>query len=188
MYQDVVELRAFYDTPLGRITARLIRSQIAALWPDIKGLDVMGLGYAPPYLDVFRSRASHVISIMPGPQGVICWPRNNAASENAGSENEDEQQAEGHRYKGNLTALAHEGNLPLKDATFDRILMIHILEHSEQSRQLLREVWRTLAPGGRVIVVVPNRVGFWTRTDRTPFGHGKPFSRNSINGSPSNFM
>ncbi len=168
MYQDVVELRSFYEQPLGRVTARLVRKQIASLWPDIGGMDVLGLGYATPYIDTFRARANHVISIMPAPQGVIRWPRHNGSPENTGA----------HRYKGNLTAIAHEGNLPLKDAVMDRILMVHILEHTEQSRHLLREVWRILAPGGRVIVIVPNRLGFWARTDRTPFGHGKPFSVN----------
>lgn len=170
MYQDVVELRAFYQTPLGRITARLVRNQIALLWPNINGMDIMGLGYATPYLDIFRGKADHVISIMPAPQGVIRWPRHNGKSES------DRK----HRYKGNLTALAHEGNLPLKDAAIDRILMVHMLEHTEKSRYLLREIWRTLAPGGRVIVVVPNRLGFWARTDRTPFGHGKPFSVSQV--------
>ncbi|MBL4802871.1 MAG: methyltransferase domain-containing protein [Emcibacter sp.] len=166
MYQDVVELRAFYDTPLGRVTARLIRQQIVALWPDIGGMDILGLGYATPYLDIFRAHASHAISIMPAQQGVIRWPRHNGTS----GHNDN------HHYRGNLTALTHEASLPLKDAAIDRILMVHILEHTEQSRPLLREIWRTLAPGGRVIVIVPNRLGFWARTDRTPFGHGKPFS------------
>lgn len=165
MYQDVVELRSFYNSPLGRVTARLVRSQIAQLWPDIRGMDVLGLGFTTPYLDVYRARTNHVISIMPAPQGVIRWPHQGSNSDN-----------EPHRYKGNLTALAHENALPLKDASMDRIIMVHILEHTEQSRHLLREVWRILAPGGRVIVVVPNRLGFWARTDRTPFGHGKPFS------------
>ncbi len=166
MYQDVVKLQAFYQTRLGRVTARLIRQQITAFWPDISGMDVMGLGYAIPYLDVFRTKARHVISIMPAAQGVVRWPRHNGKPDNEGK----------HRYKGNLTALAREANLPLQDAAMDRIIMVHILEHTEQSRSLLREVWRTLAPGGRVIVVVPNRLGFWARTDRTPFGHGTPFS------------
>ncbi len=166
MYQDVVELRSFYDKPLGRITARLVRRQIITLWPDISGMDVLGLGFTTPYLDIFRAKANHVISIMPAPQGVMRWPRYNGDPQNDGA----------HRYRGNLTALAHEDALPLKDASMDRIVMVHILEHTEQSRHILREVWRILAPGGRVIVVVPNRLGFWARTDRTPFGHGKPFS------------
>ena len=34
--------------------------------------------------------------------------------------------------------------------------------------------------GGRVIAVVPCRSGLWARLDRTPFGHGRPFSRGQL--------
>jgi hypothetical protein len=37
-----------------------------------------------------------------------------------------------------------------------------------------------LAPSGRLIAVVPNRRGVWTRTDNTPFCHGRPYSRSQI--------
>ncbi len=170
MYQDVVELRSFYNSPLGRVTARLIRNQISTLWSDMGGIDVMGLGYAIPYLDIFRGQSNNIISIMPATQGVVHWPRHHGTGKE-----------KPRKYNGNLNALAHEGNLPIKDAVIDRILMVHILEHAEQSHYLLREVWRTLAPRGRVIVVVPNRLGFWTRTERTPFGHGTPFSVRQVN-------
>ena len=29
---------------------------------------------------------------------------------------------------------------------------------------------------GRLMVVVPNRRGMWARAERSPFGHGRPFS------------
>ena len=45
---------------------------------------------------------------------------------------------------------------------------------------LLREVWRVLAGGGRLLAVVPNRRGLWARMDTTPFGHGRPYSRSQI--------
>jgi hypothetical protein len=30
------------------------------------------------------------------------------------------------------------------------------------------------------MAVIPNRRGVWTRTDNTPFGHGRPYSRSQI--------
>ena len=45
---------------------------------------------------------------------------------------------------------------------------------------MLREVWRVLNAGGRLLVVVPNRRGLWARMDTTPFGHGRPYSRSQI--------
>jgi hypothetical protein len=45
---------------------------------------------------------------------------------------------------------------------------------------VLREMWRVLAPEGRVILIVPNRTGVWSRIDTTPFGQGLPFSRSQL--------
>jgi SAM-dependent methyltransferase len=62
----------------------------------------------------------------------------------------------------------------------DRILLVHALEMSDDAGALLREVWRVLAAGGRLLAVVPNRRGLWARMDTTPFGHGRPYSRTQI--------
>ena len=70
--------------------------------------------------------------------------------------------------------------MPLPDAAVDRVLLVHALEMSDDPERLLREVWRVLAPSGRLIAVIPNRRGVWTRTDSTPFGHGRPYSRAQI--------
>jgi len=51
---------------------------------------------------------------------------------------------------------------------------------SEDAGALLREVWRVLNAGGRLMAVVPNRRGLWARMDTTPFGHGRPYSRSQI--------
>jgi SAM-dependent methyltransferase len=58
--------------------------------------------------------------------------------------------------------------------------LVHSLEMSHEAGALLREVWRVLAAGGRLLAVVPNRRGLWARTDATPFGHGRPYSRSQI--------
>src|SRR5207247_6616675 len=80
-----------------------------------------------------------------------------------------------------LSALVDELDLPLTDAAVDRMLLVHALEMAHDPAALLREVWRALAAGGRLLAVVPNRRGLWARMDTTPFGHGRPYSRAQIN-------
>jgi SAM-dependent methyltransferase len=60
-------------------------------------------------------------------------------------------------------------------------MLVHALEMTNDPGALLREVWRVLASGGRLLAVVPNRRGLWARMDTTPFGHGRPYSRSQIN-------
>lgn len=158
MHVDVVDLREFYARPLGGVVRRLIGARIRARWHDVTGLSVFGLGYASPYLAVFRGEAARVGALMPAAQGVIAWP------------------AEGKRQ----TALVEENELPLPDSSVDRLLVVHSLETSETLRAMLREVWRVLSPQGRVLLVVPNRRGLWARFDATPFGQGQPYSRGQL--------
>ncbi len=160
MYLDVVDLRNFYASPLGEAAQRALSERLATHWPDVDGLSLIGSGYATPYLEPYREKAERVLAFMPAAQGVVNWPGRGA----------------------NAAALVLEDALPLNDAAIDRALIVHQLEMSEQPMQLLRELWRVLAPGGRLVVVVPNRRGLWAHTDRTPFGHGRPFSRSQLTG------
>ena len=80
-----------------------------------------------------------------------------------------------------MSALVDENELPLPDAAVDRVLLVHALEMTHDPGALLREIWRVLASGGRLLAVVPNRRGLWARMDTTPFGHGRPYSRAQIN-------
>ena len=159
MWNDVVDLRDFYATSLGQVAQRLMRQRLRQLWPNVRGMNVLGLGYATPYLRPFIDEAARVVAAMPAAQGVLHWPR-------AGS---------------NAVTLTDESELPLPDRLFDRVLLVHTLECAEQVRPMLREVWRVLADGGRVIIVVPNRTGLWAQLERTPFAQGRPFSAGQLN-------
>ncbi len=77
-------------------------------------------------------------------------------------------------------ALVEEDELPLTNSAVDRVLLVHALEMSSDPAELLREAWRVLAAGGRLLAVVPNRRGLWARMDTTPFGQGRPYSRSQI--------
>jgi SAM-dependent methyltransferase len=158
MWTDAVDLRDFYASGLGRVARRMISRRIRSLWPNVRGLNVLGLGYATPFLGPFRAEAQRVVAIMPAGQGVLHWP------------------AEG----GCLTTLADETCLPFPDRFIDRIIVVHALECADRIRPLMRELWRILADGGRLLVVVPNRRGLWAQMERTPFGHGRPYSSGQL--------
>ena len=155
---DVIDLRNFYSGRLGIVARLLINRGIRARWPSATGQRVLGIGYPTPYLGLFREDSERCIAFMPAAQGVLKWPTGRPA----------------------LAALVDEFSLPLPDSAVDRILIVHALEMSDDPAGLLREVWRVLAPSGRLIIVIPNRRGVWTRTDNTPFGHGRPYSRSQI--------
>lgn len=159
MWNDILDLHDFYRTGPGLVARRLIRRRLRAMWPDVTGMNMMGFGYATPFLGAFHGEAQRTIALMPPEQGVWPWPESGA----------------------NLVALAAEDHLPLPDLSMDRVLLVHAVEQSEMLRPFLREIWRVLADGGRLIVVTPSRRGIWARLERTPFGHGRPFSQRQIN-------
>ena len=156
---DVIDLRDFYSQRLGIVARQLINRGIRARWPDAAGQRVLGLGYPTPYLGLFREEAERCLALMPAGQGVVKWPTTRPA----------------------LSALVDENELPLADSAVDRVMLVHALEMTNDPAALLREVWRVLASGGRLLAVVPNRRGLWARMDTTPFGHGRPYSRSQIN-------
>ena len=80
----------------------------------------------------------------------------------------------------NRAAVADPERLPFGDALFDDALLIHALELVEHPRTVLRELWRVLAPAGRLILVVPNRAGVWARVEALPFGRGHPYGRGGL--------
>jgi SAM-dependent methyltransferase len=158
MASDVVDLRDFYRSPLGQVARRMIRRAIQQVWPDLHGVRLLGIGYATPFLAAMGSDTERTVAMMPALLGVLRWP------------------AEG----GNRVTLAEEGELPFADYSIDRVLLVHALETSEEVRAMLKEIWRVLAGGGRVLIVAPNRRGIWARLDRTPFGSGRPYTLSQL--------
>src|SRR5690606_27591436 len=77
-------------------------------------------------------------------------------------------------------ALAEDARLPLPDTCLDGIVLVHALETSDAPLGLLRECWRVLRDDGRLLVVVPNRLGSWAHFDHTPFGQGRPYSQGQL--------
>lgn len=160
MRQDAAALRDFYASPVGVHAAAMIAKRLRAAWSGCDSRDVLCLGFPVAVASGAQLSPRRMICAAPAGQGAMRWPADAAS----------------------CTVLADDRRLPFIDAIFDRVLIMHALEEAEDQAALLREVWRVMAPEGRVIVVVANRLGAWSLVDSTPFGHGRPYSRRQLSG------
>jgi SAM-dependent methyltransferase len=159
MHLDVQDLRNFYyRSPLGRAAQKSLRDRMLELWPEAKGQTVVGFGFAAPLLRPYLKDARRVVTLMPGPQGVMPWPPGLP----------------------NTSVLTEETAWPIETGHVDKLVVLHGLETCERPSDLLEECWRVLGPGGRVLFIVPNRAGIWARGDGTPFGYGRPYSPSQL--------
>ncbi|CUH75043.1 methyltransferase domain-containing protein [Tropicibacter naphthalenivorans] len=159
MHLDVKDLRDFYyRSALGRAAQKIIRAQMLAFWPEAQGLTVAGYGFAVPLLRPYLPDARRVIGMMPAPQGVMPWPASMP----------------------NVSVLCEEALWPLETGHVDRLVLMHGLETTERPSDVLDEAYRVLGPGGQVMFILPNRSGLWARSDRTPFGFGRPYSLSQL--------
>lgn len=155
MHLDVQDLRNFYyRSTLGRAAQGAIRGQLLRMWPHARGETLCGFGFAAPLLRPYLRDARRVMALMPGPQGVMQWP--------AGLPN--------------VSVLCEETRWPVETGRVDRLVLLHALETSDRPSELLEECWRVMGPGARAIFILPNRAGFWARSDATPFGYGRPYT------------
>ena len=160
MSVDSQFLAQFYASPQGAVVARLLRQRMWQIWPDLRGKSLLGIGYTLPYLrgPLALGMVERCVQFTPAEFGPAPFPI--AAP--------------------SLSCSGEEERLPFPDLSFDRIMLIHGLEASENARRLLREVWRVLKDDGRLLVVAPNRRGLWAHVESTPFGQGQPYSPGQI--------
>ena len=157
MRLDVNELKEFYSsTELGSITKQLINKVLDPKIHTDTGSLTIGFGFACPFLErkIENNESKDYLLLMPSEQGVVSWPEESKS----------------------MSALVDEVSWPVNTSSADLILMSHGLEVSDNQDLLLQEVFRVLKDSGKLVILVPNRTGFWARSDSTPFGYGKPYS------------
>lgn len=158
MHADVVDLREFYLSSLGLMVRRLLRQRVTQIWPNLRGERVLALGYGVPLLRPLLGHAGQLFAFMPPEQGVAYWPREGP----------------------NISCFADSQSLPLPDESIDCVILLHALEGVVEPDNMLRELWRVMKSGGRMLMFVSNRRGLWAHSDRTPFGTGQPYSGGQI--------
>ena len=132
MSLDVTDLRSFYASALGQVAHRALLAKVQALWPQCVGHNLLGLGFATPYLAPYHAKALRTLAFMPAQQGVLRWPEEAPC----------------------VTALVEPLALPLGDGVIDRLMVMHALEMSDDEHAFMSELWRVLAPGGRMLLMV----------------------------------
>ena len=159
MRPDIVNLRQFYSSRLGRKVKRRLRRLVRDYWASSDGLHMVGLGYATPFLPLPHANpSSRVIAVMPMVQGAMYWPIDSE----------------------NHSVLVDEMRPPFMPSSLHRVLMVHSFEHLASADECLRIWWQLLVPGGRLMLMVPNRHGLWGRFGSTPFASGTPHTLGSL--------
>lgn len=152
---SVTELERFYHSTLGETVNQRLSGRLKALWPELYEAGahtpeyLLGMGFTTPYFSAAARDKCHILHMMPAAQGAL---------------------------HDDAVLLSEENELPFTDCAVNAIVMIHLLEYSLDPEAVLREAWRVLAPGGRMILVVPNRLSIWAQVESTPFGHGQPYT------------
>ena len=145
---------AFYESRLGHRVRRHLRAALRRAWPDVRGLRLLALGHATPFLKPFLSEARQVIAADFGRLKPFAWPRSDRSR----------------------TLRCASLRLPFPDRSMDLVLVMHGLENAAAPDAMLSEIRRVLTASGRLIIVAPNRLGPWASSEKTPFGYGQPYS------------
>ena len=156
MFEDASDFQEYYRSRQGRHVAMRLRRSLSDFWSRSANGCNAAIGYAPPLLRADERPA--VLNFAPMRLGPYDWPPKGPGR----------------------TVLVNGRSLPLQNVQLDRLLLIHALEFDPNPSRLLEECWRVLDGAGRLLVMVPNRNGLWARAERTPFGHGRPFSRGQL--------
>ncbi|MCS7223569.1 MAG: class I SAM-dependent methyltransferase [Armatimonadetes bacterium] len=65
-------------------------------------------------------------------------------------------------------------HLPFQDRSFDLVTLLDVLEHMDDDRRGLKEVWRVLKPQGILILTVPAFMSLWSGHD-IALGHRRRY-------------
>ncbi len=157
MYLDYLNYQKFYDSSIGKLLSNHIQNQLKKYCYLYDYQNICGFGYCYPYLNFLKG---FKISVS------YCYSKRMGVS--------DESIVKGNKI------LIDEEKIPFQDSYFDHVFLIHYLENNYNTKVSLREIWRSLAPEGKLYIIIPNRKSSWYLSDKSPFSSGNGFSKKQI--------
>ena len=151
MAAKVEILKDFYESHCGKLACQIIRSKLKKLWPSVHREKIMGYGFPQPYLPLF-TETNTCATFMPASLGAM----------NLGKE----------------PVLCEDDALPARLEFFDRIIAVHGIEHTESMEKVFDQFWRVLSPNGKLIIIVPNKDGFWHKSP--PFDISRTYIKSHV--------
>jgi SAM-dependent methyltransferase len=83
------------------------------------------------------------------------------------------------RQRGGVPVAGDAIRLPIKDAQFDYLFALDVLEHLPDDHVIVREWARVLKPGGRMVINVPAMDCLWSPHD-VQMGHYRRYSKKKL--------
>ena len=90
-----------------------------------------------------------------------------------------EEAVEHNRKRGREVILGSIESMPFADNSFDLTLALDVIEHVPDDLQTLRELFRTLRPGGLLLVTVPALRMLWSTHD-VSHGHYRRYTSGEL--------
>ena len=150
----------FYRTERGEVLNREIARCLKVNWgaKALEGHHLLCVGYPPPCLKSFLKKTSSAALFLPSFMEAKKYRRG----------------------KKNSSTLGDESHMPFRPGSYEGSVIFHALEYMEDPKSFMEELWRVLSPGGRLFVMVPNRMGAWKKSG-VPFGYGlNPFKHKNL--------
>ena len=140
MSGQIIDLQAWYQTPVGAYLRAWEQMQVDAAVADIFGYHALQLGL-PDFDGLHNNRMPHQ------------WLANEGWV--------DPVQGAAHGYPRKIALLTHFAALPFSASSIDLVVLPHTLEFCSDPHGALREVQRVLVPEGRVVICGLNPASLW---------------------------
>jgi len=122
------------------------------------------------YLDIGCGTGQNAIAFGQNYQSIHCLDRGMEGLINCRATFQAKSIKGASFYQGDARAL------PFKDATFDQVSLISVIEHIPEQHLAIREVAKVLRPGRQLVLQVPNKYFFVDLHTGIPFLHCFPSS------------